>query len=92
MTNSPYEPDPTSDASPGFIPVTNMIESINYQLRKVTKNRGHFPTERAALKLLYLATRNITTKRGGRAGTGTPGWKACLNQLAIYFPGRITIA
>lgn len=71
---------------------TNMIESINYQLRKVTKNRGHFPTERAALKLLYLATRNITTKRGGRAGTGTPGWKACLNQLAIYFPGRITIA
>ena len=70
---------------------TNMIESINYQLRKVTKNRGHFPTERAALKLLYLATRNITTKRGGEAGTGTQGWKACLNQLAIYFPGRINI-
>lgn len=39
-----------------------MIESINYQLRKVTKNRGHFPNERAALKLLYLAVRNITTE------------------------------
>lgn len=70
---------------------TNMIESINYQLRKVTKNRGHFPNERAALKLLYLAIRNITTKRGGEAGTGTWGWTACLNQLAIYFPGRLTI-
>ena len=71
---------------------TNMIESINYQLRKVTKTRGHFPTEKAALKLLYLAVRNITTKRGGTAGTGTWGWKACLNALAIYFPDRINIA
>jgi len=71
---------------------TNMIESINYQLRKVTKTRGHFPTEKAALKLLYLAVRNITTDRGGTAGTGTWGWKACLNALAIYFPDRINIA
>jgi transposase-like protein len=70
---------------------TNAIESINYQLRKVTKNRGHFPNERAALKLLYLATRNITTERGGDAGTGTLGWKACLNAMAIYFPGRFTL-
>lgn len=70
---------------------TNMIESINYQLRKVTKNRGHFPNERAALKLLYLAVRNITTERGGEAGTGTWGWTSCLNQLAIYFPGRFQI-
>jgi transposase-like protein len=70
---------------------TNMIESINYQLRKVTKTRGHFPTEKAALKLLYLAVRNITTERGGLAGTGTWRWKACLNALAIYFPDRITI-
>lgn len=70
---------------------TNMIESINYQLRKVTKNRGHFPTEKSALKLLCLATRNITTERGGASGTGTQGWKACLNAMAIYFPGRIDI-
>lgn len=71
---------------------TNMIESINYQLRKVTKNRGHFPNERAALKLLYLAVQNITTERGGEAGTGTWGWTACLNQFAIYFPGRFQVA
>lgn len=71
---------------------TNMIESINYQLRKVTRNRGHFPNERSALKLLYLATRNITTERGGDAGTGTWKWKECLNQLAIYFPGRLPVA
>lgn len=71
---------------------TNMIESINYQLRKVTKNRGHFPNERAALKLLHLAVRNITTERGGEAGTGTWGWTNCLNQLAIYFPERFNIA
>lgn len=70
---------------------TNQIESINYQLRKVTRNRGHFPNERAAMKLLYLAIRNITTQRGGDAGTGTWGWKACLNAMAIYFPGRFTI-
>ena len=70
---------------------TNMIESINYQLRKVTKTRGHFPNEKAALKLLYLAVRNITTERGGPAGTGTWGSKACLNALAIYFPDRINI-
>lgn len=70
---------------------TNMIESINYQLRKVTKNRGHFPNERAALKLIYLAIRNITNERGGEAGTGTQGWTACLNQLAVYFPGRLNI-
>ncbi len=71
---------------------TNMIESINYQLRKVTKNRGHFPSEKAALKLLYLAIRNISNERGGQAGTGTWGWKTCLNQLAIYFPGRFEVA
>ena len=70
---------------------TNMIESINRQLRKVTKNRGHFPNEQAALKLLYLAIRNITTNRGGPQGTGTIGWKRCLNQLAVRYPGRLPL-
>ena len=74
-----------------IIYTTNLIESINYQLRKVTKNRGHFPNEAAALKLLYLAVRNITTERGGELGTGTWGWKTALNAFAIYFPGRITL-
>lgn len=71
---------------------TNMIESVNYQLRKVTRNRGHFPNERSALKLLYLAIRNINTKRGGPQGTNTQGWKACINQLAIHYPGRLPLA
>ncbi|WP_430010691.1 IS256 family transposase [Mobiluncus mulieris] len=42
---------------------TNSIESLNYQLRKVTKNRGHFPNEAAAVKLLWLAICNIEDKR-----------------------------
>ena len=50
---------------------TNQIESINYQLRKVTKNRGHFPNDDAAIKLLYLALRNMNPERGGDLGTGT---------------------
>jgi len=42
---------------------TNSIESLNYQLRKVTKNRGHFPHDAAAVKLLWLAICNIEDKR-----------------------------
>jgi putative transposase len=42
---------------------TNAIESLNYQLRKVTKARGHFPTDDAAVKLLWLAIINIEDKR-----------------------------
>ena len=70
---------------------TNMIENINRQLRKATKTRGHFPNERSALKLLYLAIRNITTTRRGPQGTGTTGWKRCLNQLAIRYPERLPL-
>ena len=42
---------------------TNAIESLNYQLRKIIKNRGHFPNDAAAIKLLWLAIRNIEDKR-----------------------------
>ena len=42
---------------------TNSIESLNYQLRKVTKNRGHFPNDEAVVKLLWLAICNIEDKR-----------------------------
>ena len=42
---------------------TNSIESLNYQLRKVTKNRGHFPSDEAAVKLLWLAICNIEDRR-----------------------------
>ncbi|WP_414942913.1 IS256 family transposase [Amycolatopsis sp. cmx-11-51] len=68
---------------------TNAIESINFQLRKITKNRGHFPDKDAAMKLLYLGLRNISSQRGGDSGTGTHGWKVALNTLINIFPGRI---
>ena len=68
---------------------TNLIESVNYQLRKVSKNRGHFPSDAAALKLLRLVARGITTTRGGTAGTGTYAWKETLNILDIHFPNRL---
>jgi putative transposase len=74
-----------------IIYTTNLIESINYQLRKITKTRGHFPTDDAAIKLLYLGIRNISRRRGGEAGTGTWGWKRALNALAIHFPGRLPL-
>ena len=77
---------------------TNAIESMNFQLRKVTKNRGHFPDDDAAVKLLYLGIRNITGRHidgdglvleRAERGTGTLGWKAALNALAVQFPGRV---
>lgn len=78
---------------------TNAIESINYQLRKVSKTRGQFPNDEAAYKLLYLAICDIevrTTTRGGnkpkkllQRGANTQHWKEALNQLAIIYPGRL---
>jgi len=70
---------------------TNAIESINFQLRKITKARGHFPSDEAAMKLLYLGLRNIASNRGGESGTGTYGWKIVLNTLVIHFPGRLKL-
>ncbi|MGV0636333.1 IS256 family transposase [Mycolicibacillus trivialis] len=74
-----------------IIYTTNAIESLNYQLRKVTKARGSFPSDAAAMKLLYLAIRNINQKRGPTAGTGTRGWTQALNALAIQFPDRLPL-
>jgi transposase-like protein len=74
-----------------IIYTTNAIESLNYQLRKIIKNRGHFPDNDAAMKLLYLGIRNISSHRGGTSGTGTQGWKIALNTLARLFPGRIPL-
>ena len=46
-----------------IIYTTNAVESLNYQLRKIIKNRGHFPTDDAVVKLLWLAIRDIDDKR-----------------------------
>ena len=70
-------------------PTSSKASTINYE--KSPKHRGHFPTDQSALKLLRLAARNITNKRGGNLGTGTPGWKQALNQLEIHFPNRLNL-
>lgn len=67
---------------------TNAIESLNMSLRKVTKNRGSFPNDEAAFKLLYLALRNIAKKWT----MPVRDWKSALNQLAILFDGRLPLA
>ena len=65
---------------------TNAIESVNARLRKIIKTRGHFPSDDAATKLIWLALRNIT-KDWGRAGHN---WKAAMNQFAILYEDRFT--
>ncbi|MCY0852599.1 IS256 family transposase [Cupriavidus sp. D39] len=69
-----------------IIYTTNAIESINAQLRKIIKTRGHFPSDEAATKLLWLALRNITCKWG----SATHDWKAAMNQFAILYEDRFT--
>ena len=67
---------------------TNAIESINAQLRKIIKTRGHFPSDDSATKLIWLALRNITADWGRAA----PDWKAAMNQFAILYADRFTKA
>lgn len=94
-----------------IIYTTNAIESFNFQIRKIIKNRGHFPTDDAAIKLIWLAIADIEDKRArqraaeagkprsqgrqapGRMieGAGVQGWKQALNELEIFFPGRIPV-
>jgi transposase-like protein len=68
---------------------TNLIESMNARLRKVTRNRGQFPSEQAALKVLYLAVRNLEEFRTANVGIRSSGWKQALQAFTIYFDGRI---
>ena len=68
---------------------TNLIESMNARLRKVTRNRGQFPSEQAALKVLYLAVRNLADYRSPNTGIRSSGWKEALQAFTIYFEGRI---
>jgi putative transposase len=60
-----------------------------HRLPKVTRNRGQFPTEQAALKVLYLAVRNLDEYRGLTVGTRSSGWNKALQAFTIYFEGRI---
>jgi len=65
---------------------TNAIENINAQLRKIIKTRGHFPSDDAASKLIWLALRNITAKWSRSAHD----WKQAMNQFAILFEDRFS--
>ena len=65
---------------------TNAIESVNARLRKIIKTRGHFPSDDAASKLIWLALRNITAEWGRAAHN----WKEAMNQFAIIFEDRFT--
>ena len=64
---------------------TNTIESLNMTLRKVIKNRASFPHDDAALKLMYMALKNISKKWT----MPVQNWKAALNQFAIIYEGRL---
>ena len=65
---------------------TNALESVNARLRKILKTRGHFPHDDAAIKLIWLALRNITAS-WVRAATH---WKAAMIQFAIRYDDRFT--
>ena len=67
---------------------TNAIESVNAQLRKIIKTRGHFPSDDAASKLIWLALRNITADWSRAAHD----WKTAMNQFAILYQDRFTQA
>lgn len=68
-----------------LIYTTNAIESLHRGLRKNVRNRGHFPSDEAAIKLLYLVIRNISAKWK----MPQRGWKTVLNQFAILFEDRL---
>lgn len=70
-----------------IIYTTNIIEGFHRQLRKVTKNRGVFPTDDSLLKLLYLATMNASKKWTMQK----QGWAEIIGQLAIHFEGRVPL-
>ena len=66
---------------------TNAIESLHMQLRKIIKTRGHFPTDEAATKLLYLAVRNIIAKWKAAPRE----WHPALPHIAVLFGERFTM-
>jgi putative transposase len=71
-----------------IMPVTNAIESLNASVRKAVRNKGHFPRDQAAAKLIWLALRNITEN-----WKNPPiSWHAAKAQLAIQFGDRLVLS
>jgi putative transposase len=69
-----------------MIYTTNAIESLNSQLRRRLKTKGHFPSDQAAAKLMFLALRQITQTWN----MPPQAWKAAMNQFAIKYEDRFT--
>lgn len=67
---------------------TNAIESLNARYRRAIKARGHFPSETAALKCLYLVTRSLDPKGTGQSRWAIR-WKPALNAFAVTFADRM---
>lgn len=70
---------------------TNAIESLNARFRRAVNAKGHFPTEQAAAKTLYLVTRSLDPKGTGQA-RWTMRWKPALNAFAVTFASRMPAA
>jgi transposase-like protein len=70
---------------------TNAIESVNARIRRAVKARGHFPTEAAALKCVYMAIMSLDP-RGTARQRWSNRWKAALNAFEITFDGRLSAA
>jgi putative transposase len=70
---------------------TNAIESLDARYRRAIKARGHFPSEQAAIKCLYLVTRSLDPTGTGRA-KGAMRWKPALNAFAVTFGERFPAA
>ena len=66
---------------------TNAIESLNYSLRKMLKNRGAFPNDDSIIKILYLAINRVSK----RWTMPILNWKAALNQFVILFGDRVPV-
>ncbi|KVS36128.1 transposase [Burkholderia ubonensis] len=69
------------------MPLTNDIESLHMQLRKIIKARGHFPSDEVALKPIWLAPRNVVAKWTG----SLHGWKSAMTQFALLYSERFNI-
>ena len=83
--STPPQPDEAGTAI--LIPVTNAIEALNSKLRRAVRARGHFPTDQAVLKLLFLVL-NLATKEWRMPARE---WSAAKAQFAILFEDRFAI-
>ena len=71
-----------------IMPVTNAIESLHSQVRKAVRGRGHFPSDEAASKLIWLVLRNIS----GKWKSPPIYWHAAKAQFALQFQDRFIIS